>query len=201
MKAVFLDRDGVINELIYYEETAVIDSPFTVEQFRLFPGAGKAIRRLNDSGFRVIVVSNQPGVAKNHFSLATLEQMNDKMAREIKADGAHIDRIYYCPHHPEGQNPAYRMVCKCRKPEPGMLSKGIRDFKLNPEECYMVGDNLTDIQAGQRAGCKTILLGKQKCELCQLMDELNAHPDRIAKDLPEAVEAILEMERQNGNIH
>ncbi|MDO9333849.1 MAG: HAD family hydrolase [Dehalococcoidales bacterium] len=201
MKAVFLDRDGVINELIYYEEAGVIDSPFTVEQFRLFSSTGKAIRRLNDAGFMVIVVSNQPGVAKNHFNLATLEQMNGKMAREISADGAHIDRVYYCPHHPEGQNPAYRMVCKCRKPEPGMLLQGIGDFKLNPEECYMVGDNLTDIQAGQRAGCKTILLGKQKCELCQLMDELDAHPDRITKNLPEAVEAILEMERQNGNIH
>jgi D-glycero-D-manno-heptose 1,7-bisphosphate phosphatase len=166
-----------------------------VEQFRLFSGTGKAIRRLNDSGFLVIVVSNQPGVAKNHFSLATLEQMDDKMEREIKADGAHIDRVYYCLHHPEGQNPAYRIVCKCRKPEAGLLLLGVSDFGLNPEECYMVGDNLTDIQAGQRAGCKTILLGKQKCELCQLMDKLNAHPDRIAKDLPEAVEAILEMER------
>jgi D,D-heptose 1,7-bisphosphate phosphatase len=201
MKAVFLDRDGVINELVYYEEAGVIDSPFTVEQFRLCSGVGKAIRRLNDSGFRVIVVSNQPGVAKNHFSLATLEQMDNKMAREINDDGARIDRVYYCPHHPEGKNPAYRMVCKCRKPEPGLLLQGLGDFRLNPEECYMIGDNLTDVQAGQRARCKTILLGKQKCELCQLMDELNAHPDKIARDLPEAVEIILEMERHNGNIH
>jgi len=194
MKAVFLDRDGVINELIYYEETSTIDSPFTVEQFRLCSGAGKAIRRLNDAGFLVIVVSNQPGVAKNHFSMATLQQMNEKMAREIKTDGAHIDRVYYCPHHPEGKNPDYRTECKCRKPEPGLLLQGISDFNLNPKECYMVGDNLTDIQAGQRAGCKTILLGKQKCELCHLMDELNTHPDKIVKNLPEAVEIILKME-------
>lgn len=194
MKAVFLDRDGVINELIYYEETSTIDSPFTVEQFRLCSGAGKTIRRLNDAGFLVIVVSNQPGVAKNHFSMATLQQMNEKMAREIKTDGAHIDRVYYCPHHPEGKNLDYRTECKCRKPEPGLLLQGISDFNLNPKECYMVGDNLTDIQAGQRAGCKTLLLGKQKCELCHLMDELNAHPDKIIKNLPEAVEIILKME-------
>ena len=114
MKGVFLDRDGVINELIYYEEAGIIDSPFTAEQFHLLPGAGKAIRRLNDSGFIVLVVSNQPGVAKNHFSLMTLEQMDYKMTREISVDGAHIDRVYYCPHHPEGKNPAYRKVCKCR---------------------------------------------------------------------------------------
>jgi histidinol-phosphate phosphatase family protein len=195
MKAVFLDRDGVINELLYYEETSTIDSPFTVEQFRLCSGAGKAIRSLNDAGFLVIVVSNQPGVAKNHFSMATLEKMDKKMAREIKTDGAHIDRVYYCPHHPEGKNPAYRTECKCRKPEPGLLLQGIADFNLDPKECYMVGDNLTDVQAGQRAGCKTILIGKQKCELCHLMDELNAHPDRIVKNLPEAVENILKMEQ------
>jgi len=197
MKAVFLDRDGVINELVYYE-AGIIDSPFTVDQFRLCTGAGKAIRRLNNAGFLAIVVSNQPGIARNHFSMVTLEQMNEKMAREISIDGAHIDKIYYCPHHPEGKNPAYRQVCKCRKPEPGLLLQGIDDFGLNPEECYMVGDNLTDVMAGRRTGCKTILLGKQKCEVCQLMDELDAHPDKITLNLPEAVEFILRIERMTA---
>lgn len=195
MKAAFLDRDGVINELVYYNETSLIDSPFTIEQFQICEGAGKAIRRLNDAGFLVIVVSNQPGVARNYFTMSTLEQMDKKMEHEIKIDGAHIDRVYYCPHHPQGKNPTYRMECKCRKPEPGLILQGITEFNLNPKECYMVGDNLTDIQAGQRAGCQTILIGKQKCELCQLMDELDAHPDKIAENLPKAVEMILEMEQ------
>lgn len=195
MKAVFLDRDGVINELIYYEEAGIIDSPFTVEQFRMYSGVGRAIQRLNNAGFLVLVVSNQPGVAKNHFSMMALEQMNDKMEREISIDGGRIDKVYYCPHHPEGKNPAYRTTCTCRKPEPGLLLQGISDFKIDPEKSFMIGDNLTDVQAGARAGCKTILLGKEKCELCQLMDEMNAYPDKICKNLPDAVEYILNDER------
>jgi len=200
MKAAFLDRDGVINELLYYQEAGIIDSPFTVDQFHILPGVGGAIRRLNDSGFLVIVVSNQPGVAKNHFTLDDLRRMNEKMVTELKADGAHIDKVYYCVHHPEGINPVYRMVCACRKPEPGMLFQAIREFSLNPAECYMVGDNLTDIQAGRRAGCRSVLIGKQKCELCKLMDELDVRPDALAKNLPEAVDIILETRTYDGNI-
>jgi D-glycero-D-manno-heptose 1,7-bisphosphate phosphatase len=200
MKAAFLDRDGVINELLYYQEAGIIDSPFTVDQFHILPGVGGAIRRLNDSGFLVIVVSNQPGVAKNHFTLDDLRRMNEKMVTELKADGAHIDKVYYCVHHPEGINPVYRMVCACRKPEPGMLFQAIQEFSLNPAECYMVGDNLTDIQAGRRAGCRSVLIGKQKCELCKLMDELDVRPDALAKNLPEAVDIILETRTYDGNI-
>jgi D-glycero-D-manno-heptose 1,7-bisphosphate phosphatase len=200
MKAAFLDRDGVINELLYYQEAGIIDSPFTLDQFHILPGVGRAIRRLNDSGFLVIVVSNQPGVAKNHFTMDALGRMNDKMINELKADGAHIDKVYYCVHHPEGINPVYRTVCDCRKPEPGMLFQAILEFSLNPAECYMVGDNLTDIQAGHRAGCRSVLIGKQKCELCKLMDELDVHPDAIANNLPEAVDIILETGKCDGNI-
>ncbi len=200
MKAVFLDRDGVVNELLYYQEAGIIDSPFTADQFHLLPGVGSAIRRLNNSGFLVIVVSNQPGVAKNHFTLDALSRMNDKMVAELNVDGAHIDKVYYCLHHPEGINPAFRMVCGCRKPEPGMLFQAIREFLLNARECYMVGDNLTDIQAGHRASCRTVLIGKQKCELCKLMDESDTYPDAIAKNLPEAVDIILKMGINDGNI-
>jgi D-glycero-D-manno-heptose 1,7-bisphosphate phosphatase len=200
MKAVFLDRDGVINELLYYEEAGMIDSPFTVEQFHLLPGVGTAIHRLNNSGFLVIVASNQPGIAKNHFDIDELAQMTGKMESELKVDGAYIDKIYYCVHHPEGINPLYSVVCKCRKPEPGLLLQGISEFDLDPLECYMIGDNLTDIQAGRGAGCQTILIGNQKCEFCHRMEEMNIHPYRIAKDLPAAVDIILETESKNGNL-
>jgi D-glycero-D-manno-heptose 1,7-bisphosphate phosphatase len=199
MKAVFLDRDGVINELVYYEEAGIIDSPFTVEQFHILPGVGKAIRSLNKAGFLVLVASNQPGIAKNHFTLSELDEMNLKMTLELEKENARVDKAYYCTHHPEAPNLNFRTVCSCRKPEPGLLLHGIREYSLNPAECFMVGDNLTDIQAGQRAGCRSILLGKQKCELCRLMEKMEVYPDAVAANLGEAVEMILEMREINGD--
>jgi D,D-heptose 1,7-bisphosphate phosphatase len=194
MKAVFLDRDGVINELIYHQEAGIIDSPFKVEQFRLLPGVAEAIRLLNQKGFLVLVVSNQPGVAKNHFTVETLRAMDEKMKRELGAQGAHLDGVYYCLHHPDGENAEYRANCPCRKPKPGLLHQAARDFGLDLGQCYMVGDNLTDIKAGRNAGTKTLLIGRMKCELCHLMDQEGVRPDAIVANLLEAVETILRIE-------
>ncbi len=201
MKAVFLDRDGVINELAYYPEAGVIDSPLTVEQFRLRPHVGKAIKLLNQMAYKVIVISNQPGIAKNHFNLNTLRKMDAKMKTELRAQGASVDGIYYCPHHPDGENSEYRVICPCRKPEPGLLLQAAKDYGLDLVRCYMVGDSLTDVQAGRKAGCKTILIGKMKCELCHLMDEEGARPDAIAGNLLEAVNTILRWEDKHEDIH
>jgi D,D-heptose 1,7-bisphosphate phosphatase len=200
MKAVFLDRDGVINELIYHEESGVIDSPFMVEQFRLRPGVGMAIRKLNQLGYKVIVASNQPGVAKNHFTLEILYQIDIKMLAELGKDRATLDGIRYCLHHPEGENPEYKMVCACRKPEPGLLLAAAQDSKIDLKESFMIGDNLSDVQAGRTAGCKTILIGKMRCELCHLMEEQGTRPDAIAGNLPEAVEKILKWEARDGDL-
>ncbi len=201
MKAVFLDRDGVINELIYHQEAGVIDSPFIVEQFRLRPRVGEAIKLLNQAGYKTIVVSNQPGVAKNHFTLDTLKQMDIKMTEELKAQGAFLDRVYYCTHHPDGHNGDHRLVCSCRKPQPGMLLQAAKEFSLDLSQCYMVGDNLTDIKAGKNVECKTVLIGKMKCELCHLMEEECVKPDAVVGDLLEAVQMILKEEEKDGNLH
>lgn len=194
-KAVFLDRDGVINELIYHQEAGVIDSPFTLEQMTLLPRVGEAIGLLNQAGLKVIVVSNQPGVAKNNFTVDTLDEMNEKMKRELVAQGAVIDGLYCCLHHPDGKNSAYAITCQCRKPEPGMLLQAAEELGVSLDHSYMVGDSLTDIKAGQAAGCRTILLGRQKCQTCHLMDEEGVRPDFIIEDLLQAVKAILEWER------
>lgn len=192
MKAVFLDRDGVINDLIYYKEVGIINSPFTVGLFRLKARVGEAIRLLNRIGLKVIVTSNQPGVAKNHFTVDVLHQMDDKMTRELEAQGAHLDAIYYCLHHPDGENSEYRVSCLCRKPLPGLLLQAADNFDLDLWHCYMVGDNLSDIKAGRSAGCRTLLIGRMKCDLCRLMDEEGARPDAIVADLLEAAKTISE---------
>jgi D,D-heptose 1,7-bisphosphate phosphatase len=189
-RAVFLDRDGVINELVYYER-GIIDSPFTVEQFQLLPGVGEAIRELRELRYKVILVSNQPGIAKGHMSWDTFEDIRNKMKEELACEQAYIDKEYYCFHHPESRVSSLRVECDCRKPKAGMLFQAAKDYNLNLNQCWIIGDNITDIQTGKNAGCITIFLGREKCEFCKLMDENDARPDMICRDLREVSQKII----------
>jgi D-glycero-D-manno-heptose 1,7-bisphosphate phosphatase len=190
MKAVFLDRDGVINELVYHPEAGIIDSPFTVEQFRLLPGVGEAIKRFRDTGYKVVLVSNQPGIAKGNMSKQTFEEIATKMKRELARQGAFLDAEYYCFHHPEARVEKFRADCQCRKPGSGLLFQAARELDIELSQSWMIGDGLTDIKAGKGAGTRTILLGRMKCELCRLMDEEDARPDTICLDLLEAAKKV-----------
>jgi D-glycero-D-manno-heptose 1,7-bisphosphate phosphatase len=189
-KAVFLDRDGVINELIYYPEHGIVDSPFIPNQFRLLPKVAKAIARFHELGFKVVVISNQPGIAKGYLSQETFAEIRSKMNRELARRGAFLDAEYYCFHHPEAKIKRLKANCKCRKPEPGLLLEAEEELDINLSLSWMIGDGLTDVQAGNKAGCKTILLGRMKCELCQLMEEQDARPDAIAPDLLSATQIV-----------
>jgi len=196
MKTVFLDRDGVINELIYHQEPGIIDSPFTVEQFKLLPGVGEAIKELYRSDYRVVLVSNQPGIAKGHMSEETFAEIRNKMKEELAKGGAFLDGEYYCLHHPEAGVGRLKVNCECRKPKPGLLLQAAGDMGIDLSQSWMVGDNLTDIEAGKEAGCRTILLGRMKCEVCHQMDEHDTRPDAITLNLKEAVHFILKPEKQ-----
>ena len=163
-RAVFLDRDGVINELVYHQEQEVIDSPFTPGQFKLIPGVTEALKTLHDDGYLTILVSNQPGIAKGHMTEKNFELIRQKMNSELSGDGAELDGEYYCLHHPEAVVEKYRVQCDCRKPLPGLLFKAAREKDIDLKESWLIGDNLSDIQAGKAAGCRTILIGTMKCE-------------------------------------
>jgi len=199
-RAVFLDRDGVINELVYYEEQGIVDSPFTVEQLKLFDWTGEAIKKLTEMGYKAVIVSNQPGMAKEQLSRSTLEKIREKMREQLAQQGAFIDGEYYCFHHPDGVVESLRTDCDCRKPKPGLLLQAAREQDIDLSQSWMIGDGLTDVKAGKGAGCRTILLGKMKCQLCRLMDEENARPDAIASNLLEAVQIILSWEDTHGNL-
>jgi len=185
-KAVFLDRDGVINEIIYHQEMGIIDSPFNVKQFELLPNVGKAINKLHSLGFKVIIVSNQPGIAKNHFTMEKFEEIRSKMKEELMKTDSYIDAEYYCFHHPEAKLEKYKKICECRKPKPGMLLKAAKEHDINLSESWMIGDGLTDIQAGTAAGCKTILIGRMKCDLCRIMDDMGIKAKHITPNLYKA---------------
>ncbi len=191
-KAVFLDRDGVINSLVYHQEQGIVDSPFIVEQFVLLPRVSEAIVRFHDMGYKVILVSNQPGIAKGHLTSKTFDEIREKMKEELLEGGASLDGEYYCLHHPQAEIAQLRIDCACRKPKPGLLLQAAGDMDIGLSQSWMIGDGLTDVQAGKEAGCRTILLGRMKCELCRLMDIKDARPDAIASDLKEAAQFIFE---------
>jgi histidinol-phosphate phosphatase family protein len=190
MKAVLLDRDGVINPLVYHEDAGVIDAPFTRSQFKLFPRVPDAIRLLNDLGLGVAIVSNQPGIAKGHLKSEVLKTFDRLMLSGIRAAGGRIDGIYYCMHHPEANDPSLRQRCHCRKPEIGLLEQAAANLQVPLEDCYLIGDGIHDLLAGTRAGCRTVFIGRWKCEICQLIGVSNAHPALVAKDLWEAAQVI-----------
>ncbi len=182
--AVFLDRDGVINEELNY-----LSSP---AQLKLLPGAAQAIQKLNRQRIPVIVVSNQAGVARGFFSEEEVQRIHERLSDLLSREAAHIDRYYYCPHHPtEGIGP-YRIDCECRKPKPGLLLKAGSEMGLNLEQSYLIGDNVTDVEAGLRAGVKSILVLTGYGESLWRSWPAPFQPHYVAHDLGEAVNWILD---------
>ena len=170
---VFLDRDGVINE---YLPGDYVRSP---DQLRFIPGSLAEIARLTNAGYRVAVISNQQGIGKGLFTLADLDEVTEHVRRDVEECGGRIDAFYYCPHlEDEG--------CDCRKPKPGLLLRAAEEMSVNLSETYMVGDFVTDILAGQAAGCKTILIAAEAPS-----DEI-VRPTHVVGSLSEAVNIILD---------
>ena len=153
-KAIFLDRDGTINKYVGFLRN--------INDFELIDGVAEAIRKINESGYLAVVVTNQPVVARGEVSFEELEEIHSKMETLLGKEGAYLDAIYYCPHHPhkgyEGERPELKIDCDCRKPKPGMLLKAAEDFNIDLSKSWMVGDGENDIQAGINAGGKTVLL-------------------------------------------
>ncbi len=155
-KAIFLDRDGTINKYVGFLRN--------IEKFELIDGAAEAIRKINNSGFLCIVVTNQPVIARGEVTIPELNLIHQKMETELGKSGAYIDGLYYCPHHPhkgyEGEIPELKIDCDCRKPKPGMILKAAKDYNIDLTQSWMIGDGENDIGCGKAAGCKTALIGK-----------------------------------------
>ncbi|MDD4902926.1 MAG: HAD family hydrolase [Candidatus Bipolaricaulis sp.] len=178
--AVFLDRDGVLND-----QTGFVNEP---EDFNLLPGAAAAVARLNRTGIPVVVVTNQGGIALGYLTEDDLARIHERMVKLLAAEGAHVDAVYYCPHYAGGTVTRYAQDCADRKPGTGMLEKARDDLGINLRKSVLVGDATTDILAGIRAGCRTILV----CTGFAGKDgKAVAEPDYTVADLAEAVDLIL----------
>lgn len=177
-KAVFLDRDGVITQ----------DPPHyahRIDQLALIEGCSEAIKKLNSAHYKVIVITNQSGVAKGMYPEECVKIFNDEMVMRLQTADAYIDAIYYCPHHPKAIIPEYRIDCTCRKPKPGMIVEGGGKNNIDLKSSFLVGDKWSDIEAGRTAGCRTILV-KTGHGLQEYKREKHA-VDYIAEDLLDAV--------------
>ncbi|HKG67861.1 MAG TPA: HAD family hydrolase [Segetibacter sp.] len=149
-KAIFLDKDG----------TLIPDVPYNVDPdfISLQNGVVEGLRLLKDHGYIFAVISNQAGVARGYFKVDDLEKVKEKLNLLLNKEGIYIGAYYFCPHHPLGKVPEYSIACHCRKPEPGMILKAARDLDIDTPKSWMIGDILNDVEAGNKAGCKTILL-------------------------------------------
>ena len=165
-KAIFLDRDGTINNYVGF-----LTKP---EQFELLPGVVEAIKKINKSGYLAIVVTNQPVIARGDCTWDELLEIHDKMETELGKEGAYVDAIYICPHHKDkgfaGERPEYKFDCDCRKPKPGLLQQAAKDFNIDLSQSYMIGDSDNDVEAGQMAGCRSSI---------KINDHLNSHIEQI----------------------
>jgi D-glycero-D-manno-heptose 1,7-bisphosphate phosphatase len=192
-RAVFVDRDGVLNDLVCDETEGRSSSPVSARQLRVFPFVAESVKKLKDMGYLVIVISNQPGVAKRQFTRAELRRMNAKIRRELASKGTSLDGEYYCLHSPDGLVKELRVSCDCRKPKPGLLLKAAKEKDIDLARSYFVGDGLIDVEAGRRVGCKTILVGHMTTFLSKMMEEWNATPDYMThtlKDVPALISRL-----------
>jgi D-glycero-D-manno-heptose 1,7-bisphosphate phosphatase len=184
-RAIFLDRDGTLNV-----EDGHITSP---ERFRLYSFAAEAVRLINQSGWKAIVLTNQSGIARDYFTEAALTEIHELMRESLRLQGAWLDAIYYCAHHPDYGPPPYRLDCDCRKPKPGLAEMAARDFNLDLNRCYVIGDRYRDIQAGHAAGARGVMImtgfGREEYETDR--PHWPRQPDHVAEDLLDAVKWVL----------
>jgi D-glycero-D-manno-heptose 1,7-bisphosphate phosphatase len=197
--AVFLDRDGTINEEVGYLDR--------IEKIRLLPGAAGAIRRINESGMKAVVVTNQSGIARGFFDETFVARVHAHLREMLRSEGALIDAFYFCPHHPTEGRGAYLKTCGCRKPAPGMLLLAAEELRIDPNRSYMVGDTLKDIEAGTGIGARGILVrtgyGEESAASLAARPETGEgaafRPAHVAADLREAVAWIIEDRKGRGD--
>lgn len=177
-KAVFLDRDGTINKYVGFLRN--------IDEFELIDGVADAIKKINVFGYLAIVITNQPVIARGEVSFEELEVVHNKMETLLGKEGAYLDAIYYCPHHPhkgyEGERPELKFDCDCRKPKPGMLLKAANDFNIDLSRSWMIGDGEIDIKAGINAGCQTALISEGSYGQTATVQSLKAFVEQYIND-------------------
>ncbi|MBI5476385.1 MAG: HAD family hydrolase [Ignavibacteriales bacterium] len=191
---IFLDRDGTIIEEVNY-----LSSP---KELHLLPRSAEAIKIANDLGLKVIIATNQSGIARGILTEEQLEVIHNALIENLRRNGANIDGVYYCPHHPDTGLPEYRKDCTCRKPKPGMILQASKDFEIEISKSYLIGDKAIDVETASACGTTSILVqtgyGQEELKICRMK---NIPVDYVAADLLDAIKFIEEKfnKEQNQN--
>ena len=184
--AIFIDRDGTINEEVGYVNH--------IDRFKILPGVVDAIRQINHSFYLAVVVTNQSGVARGYFSENLVKEVHHRMESELGAAGVRLDRIFYCPHHPLKGAPPYLRKCECRKPKTGMIKRAVQELRIDLSRSFVVGDSLSDLELAENAGVPGILVltgyGREVRE--KIREGVTVKPVYVAADLRDAVAWILQ---------
>jgi D-glycero-D-manno-heptose 1,7-bisphosphate phosphatase len=186
-KAVFLDRDGVINKLIFNPVTEDYESPHFAEDMHLYPGVTESIKQLTDAGYLLFLVSNQPSYAKGKTTIENIFSIHDQMHGLLASQGVQFTEYYYCYHHPESIVPDYPGKCRCRKPSPYFLQEAANKYDLDMVCSWMVGDQDSDVFCGQAGGVKTVLIENEH----SARKRGKSQPDYLVRNLEEAIKVIL----------
>lgn len=184
-----MDRDGVINELVWDARDRQFESPYRAADVRLIEGVPAALARLANHGFVLVVVSNQPGAAKRKATRAELAETHQRIVELLADDGVAVDDWRYCLHHPDGDDPELRRDCECRKPKPGMIRDAAADLDLDLERSWLIGDADRDVEAAARAGCRAVLVEYPNSRWRR---QGTVDPQIVAADLQQAVAAVIE---------
>jgi D,D-heptose 1,7-bisphosphate phosphatase len=180
-KTIFIDRDGTINVDVHY-----IDDP---EKFEMYSGVGTGLRRLQENGYKIIVVTNQSGIGRGYFTEKQLSDIHSRMRQEFQKFSVTLDGIYYCPHHPDDR-------CNCRKPNTELFERAVNEHDVNIKKSFMLGDKILDICAGEKMGLRTVLIPEpqERSEILSKKQEWDCKPDFLADNFLDAVAWILKIE-------
>ena len=184
-RAVFMDRDGTISEEIGY-----VNHP---SRYRVFPYSAEAVRILNEAGWLAILVTNQAGVARGYFTEDLIGTVHSVLTEELEKQGARLDAVYYCAHHPTVGVEPYRFDCDCRKPKPGLIKRAAQEFDIDLAQSWMIGDRYSDVELARNAGVRAafVLSGYGRGEWEYQRAAWKHEPDMVAEDLLEAIKKIV----------
>ena len=183
--AIFIDRDGTINEQMGYINH--------LSRFNILPGVPEAIKGLNENNYLVIVVTNQSGIARGYFPIELLDEIHTYMKDSLKKEGAHVDAVFFCPHYPGSKLKEFAIECDCRKPHTGMIKQALDKFDIDLTQSYMIGDHYTDLEFASNSNIKSIMVktGYGLGEVDYILPEFPYKPVYVADDLLDAVKWIL----------